>query len=929
MNFFVRFFIVILFLAFNVWGASPFKKIVVASYPTQEMANASLQKLLTSFKDNDKILQLQENENFYFIARPSGKFFIVIIEPFSNDKALKEVAEQIRKLYPKAFINSVSLEYLAPKEQQIRLATKKLQLPIQEEVKDIGKETQNLHQQDENISKLSQTTLVQANITPETTVIAEVNSSVKKISITQKLERPAEVVQNDEGFKPFENIILELVTLLLIIFLVLVYLILKKRKKLVKVRKSDELSWTTQGNVQPILKEIISENEEILNFYENIFILYVKYPDETPFNSKLLNSLTKNFYISNGYKETVDRYNKFKETHDEYFHLLIIDNRYGLELCEEILKINPKQKIIIKVKQDSSDNVAELYKHGFDNFMYEPLTKLSIDKAMYNIIEKLDYSKLLARSLDNDEEAIVSEYKDKLEESQRKLEERSEFFASMSHEIRTPMNAIIGMSQILLEDSTLTKTQLETAKIINRSGNMLVGIINDILDFSKIEAGKLILEKSSFDINVILSYLADMISLKSMEKGLNIIFDVDHNVGKNYLGDPLRILNLVSNSVKFTESGDVILSVKSLESNERVSKIEFCVSDTGIGMTPEQVDRLFQRYIQASDNTYKRYGGTGLGLTISKQLVELMHGDIRVESEFHKGTKFFVTVELEIDSSVGKRKYRLPSRDIMDMRVLVIDAHEKSVEALEKMISYFHMYQKTATNISEAKELMENNEFEIVFIDEQMLTHFDLKEYKKQTDVKVVLIEEWIRSLKSGHNQDPLFDEGLKRPFNQQMLFSVLSNLYYKSHLIHTDIENKFEKKVYTKEDVIALGKHQILIAEDNHINQKVMYSLLASTDLELKFADDGEKALELLHESEYPIILMDINMPNLDGIEATKKIREDAKYDQVIIIGLSGHVSAEDRYRAKEAGMQDYLAKPIDVQLLYGVLIKYLTKKA
>ncbi|OHE06820.1 MAG: hypothetical protein A3G74_05460 [Sulfurimonas sp. RIFCSPLOWO2_12_FULL_34_6] len=675
--------------------------------------------------------------------------------------------------------------------------------------------------------------------------------------------------------------------------------------------------------------QMSADIKDSLNIYKNLSILYAQYNEENFFNQRILQYMSKIFHTSIGVEDTLSKYVNFEEINGFYFDLIILDNRFGLDICYEILKINPRQRIIIRVKLDNNENLSEYYIKGFDDFIYEPLNKLSINKTISNIAEKIDYSNLLARSLeiDKDISEIVTQYESKLEESQRKLEQRSEFFASMSHEIRTPMNAIIGMSQILIDDSTLSESQRENIKIINRSSNMLLGIINDILDFSKIEAGKLTLEKTSFDLNVILSYLADMISLKTQEKGINIIFDIDHNIGKNYLGDPLRIsqilLNLISNAVKFTDKGEIILSIKTIESNEEESNIQFEVSDTGIGMSQEHLQNLFQSYSQASHDISRKYGGTGLGLTISKQLVEMMGGRIWAESIYGEGSTFFVNIHLTNDTTISKRKYRLISKNIMEWRVLIVDSHEKSINSLKYLLDYFHIVSHTASSVDEAKDILNKEKFDLLFIDENMFDIFDFASYKEKTAAKIVVIENWMSSLKSKKRENKTIDELLKRPFNQQMVFDALTNIYNKLSL-NGNLE---QINASPKDSIKALGKHKIFIAEDNIINQKVMSGLLKDTEIEIEFANDGLEVLKLLQNThDFPrLILMDINMPNLDGYMTTQSIRRNKQYDNIAIVGLSGNTDAKEIEQAKELGMQDYLIKPIDVKELYKILIKYL----
>ncbi|MFA6196326.1 MAG: response regulator [Sulfurimonas sp.] len=652
-----------------------------------------------------------------------------------------------------------------------------------------------------------------------------------------------------------------------------------------------------------------------VNNYENLSILYAQHTDESYFNKKILSSMSKIFHSSLGLEDTLNKYNNFKEINGFFVDLIIIDNRFGLDICHKILEINPSQKIIIKVRLDSNQYLSSFYVNGFDDFIYEPLSKLSVEKTISHVTHN--------KNVKN----IVSEYEDKLHDSQRKLEQRSEFFASMSHEIRTPMNAIIGLSQILVEDKTLTREQLETAKAISSASNMLLGIINDILDFSKIEAGKIVLEERAFDLNMILSYLADMMSYKALEKGINLTFDIDHNIGRNYLGDPFRIsqilLNLLGNAVKFTNSGGVTLSIKALDAKDGKSLVKFAISDTGIGLKKEQIQNLFQSYTQASSDTSRKYGGTGLGLSISKQLVTLMDGEIWAESQYGKGATFFVTLTLETNESTDKRKYRLPSKDIMQMRVLIIDSNLESLLSLSNLLQYFHIPVESAINLNEANACMNKSNFDILFVDRDMYDVLDINAYKVKTKAHIVLIQNWENILKNEKVDYSVVDEVLKRPFHQQMIFEILSSLYNMNGIPN----NKNQTDVSSKDDIKALGHHKILIAEDNSINQKVMRGLLADTELELVFANDGKEALHQLNRTSFELIFMDINMPNLDGLMTTQIIRKKSKFDKIVIVGLSGDANDEDKEKAKSVGMQDYLLKPIDIKALYEVLIKYLAK--
>jgi len=511
-------------------------------------------------------------------------------------------------------------------------------------------------------------------------------------------------------------------------------------------------------------------------------------------------------------------------------------------------------------------------------------------------------------------------YENRIKELENQLQDKSDFLANMSHEIRTPMNAIIALSQLLVEEDNLSKKQNEHLHTITNSSQMLLGIINDILDYSKIEAGKLQLENISFNINIILDYLADMIGLKAKEKGLEVVFDIDRSVRANFIGDPMRIsqiiLNLMSNAVKFTDKGTITLKVSNIDKNQTLL---FEVIDTGIGITDKQLTNLFQSYSQAKSSTTREYGGSGLGLVISKQLVSLMNGKIWATSKYKKGSSFFVTLPLELESPKEFRVYRLPSKDIMKKRVLIIDSLPKSTEALKNMIGYFHIETQAVKTFKEAKKLLDTKPFDIIFVDDEICNYSTLIEYKKKYNLVNILIQNWMSDFDEKFLKDNGIDTYIKKPFNQKILFDTFVHLY-------SDITVNERKTNYTINDLQTLGKKHILLAEDNSVNQKIIKGLLRKTDLELHIANNGQELLELTKSIKtIDLILMDIKMPIMDGYETTKKLREDSKFDNIPIVAMTANSQPEDINKTKEFGMQDYLCKPLEVKSFYKLLFKFL----
>ena len=659
-------------------------------------------------------------------------------------------------------------------------------------------------------------------------------------------------------------------------------------------------------------------------------LLYAERTAENDHNKTLLSLMCKTLSSSFSIEDVIAQYEQFKKVNGYYYDIVIMDNSFGLELFNVILDINPEQNIIINMELGSSENISEFFMYDISNFIHEPLKIEAVNEAILKIITQCNTNDFLSRNmqeyekLDKNSSDIIRKYETKLIEMEQKLKDQGDFFASMSHEIRTPMNAIIGMSQILIDDKELKKKQLQNVKTINNSSNMLLGIINDILDFSKIEAGMLNLETVPFELNTILDYIADMIGLKIKEKDLDLVFDINHDVDKSFIGDPLRLsqilLNLVSNAVKFTENGSILLQIKTVENG---SYIQFEVRDTGIGIKKERLKNLFQNYTQADDDTSRKYGGTGLGLSISKQLSELMGGNIWAESEYGEGTSFFVRVKLEVDERSTKRRYRLPSKDLMNKKVLVLDSRSLSLIAIKYMLEYFHYDVVSVSTVEKARKNLLENDFDILFIDDALFKLCKIDELQIEKQPHIVIMEDWIDSLK----RDEFNDEGsynyLKRPYNQQLLYETILNIYN-----YEATDEVYKNQSYTKEDLSEIGKHKVLLAEDNYINQAVIKGLLDETNIDVVCANDGEELIEELYKSKYryKLILMDINMPNLNGYEATKKIRNNTMYDETVIVALTGDTSSDDIDKAYKSGMQGHLTKPIEIEKLYKVLIDNLS---
>ncbi len=534
----------------------------------------------------------------------------------------------------------------------------------------------------------------------------------------------------------------------------------------------------------------------------------------------------------------------------------------------------------------------------------------------------------------NEQTLELKKARDAAEDSTRA---KSQFLANMSHEIRTPMNAIMGLIHLILQ-TEMTVLQREYLQKAESAADTLLRIINEILDFSKIEAGKLEMETEAFHLADVLQNVVNLVSTPAHEKGLEFLVQVPPDTPAGLVGDQVRLTqvlsNLAANAVKFTSKGQVTVKVETVKEDARAATLRFLVEDTGIGLTDKQTATLFAAFTQADASTTRRFGGTGLGLAISKRLVEMMGGNIWCESEPGKGSVFGFTATFGVHS-VGKR-YVSKRRDFSGLAALAVDDNVIGLEILSDFLKNIGFTVSTATSGTEALSILteatrKGQPIDLVFLDWKMPdmdgveTADKIHEIMPAAQLPVIIMA-------TAYNRDEVLAQArqsgirdvMSKPLSPSTMLNVLVDIFGRG----LPEKSSKLKKAHERAVVREFAGARVLLAEDNDVNQLVASRILKNAGLTVEIANNGLEAIEMLQKKQYDLVLMDIQMPEMDGISATKKIRTMPQFKDLPIVAMTAHAMTGDRELSLKAGMNDHINKPINLQELFSSLSKWLRRR-
>jgi len=601
----------------------------------------------------------------------------------------------------------------------------------------------------------------------------------------------------------------------------------------------------------------------------------------------------------------------------------------GFEVCKRLKasKITKEIPVIFLSAKSETEDIVRGFELGAVDYVTKPFRKAEL-------LTRVNTHLRLRKS----ETALQQALRENLaarETAETATRAKSEFLALMSHEIRTPMNAIIGLSYLVLR-TELTGQQRDYVSKIQSSGQTLLGIINDILDFSKIESGRLKMESAEFCLDDVLNHLTDTVGVNAAEKGTEFLFAIEPQIPRFLIGDSLRLgqvlINLANNAVKFTPDGEIIISAKLLDKRADTVQLRFAVQDTGIGISRENLPKLFQPFSQADSSMTRKYGGSGLGLVICKQLAEMMGGDIRVQSEPGQGSIFSFTAKFGRSQNKKERILLSPS-SMQGMKILIADGNKTSRELSAKFLTTLAFQADTAASGQEALTELEkaatHDPYQLVIINRSYNVDVGAEAIKQaianrglHARPKIIVLSAYGDTMEE-HAEDTVPDAVLNKPVNPSVLFEAIMAIF-SCNVVRNS--NNPESKNEKADAMQRIRGAKILLVEDSPINQQVARELLENVGLNVVIANNGEEAIAAIRKIKFDLVFMDIRMPGIDGYETTRQIRKlqgAGVIQRSIIIAMTAQAADGEHDCCLEAGMDGYLSKPIEPEKLYAVLIK------